>query len=279
VRNSIDAVASRDFALRLLGELTILGTLLSRFAMDFQLWTTSEFGFLKLPDELVGSSSMMPQKRNPYLLEHIQGQSARVLGWFTAAVTGMHAKPFSNNISANHEATLGLWEALGTSANSTKLARLMLQGAMPRADAMLLRAEESMVEATELAQRLVRRGRSFRTSHEVVGAAITNATEAGEAPVGEAVRSRIVTLDPGLDVHGLDPASIMRASAFGGGPGRGGKWDSFDQEAAAMWRLKTAWKNLKRQWEDGASKLEKEVGLLETSLNGSAAVATDGPPT
>src|SRR5262249_17458275 len=87
VLHSIDAVASRDIVTRMLAAISILGITLSRLAADLLLWTTSEFGFLKLPDRLVGSSSMMPQKRNPFILEHVQGRSAAAIGAFVAAAT------------------------------------------------------------------------------------------------------------------------------------------------------------------------------------------------
>jgi argininosuccinate lyase len=265
VRNSIDAVSSRDFVLRLLGEITILGTLLSRLATDLQLWTTTEFAFLSLPDALVGSSSMMPQKRNPYLLEHIQGQSARLQGWLVGATTAMHAKPFSNNISANYEATLGLWDALETCRQSVTLARLVLQGATPHPAAMLSRAADSVVEATELAHRLVQKGHSFRSSHELVGAAITNAIEAADLPLGQAVRVRLGAVEPNLRVDNLDPASVMRASSFGGGPGGADNQTSFDEEIASIRKLATAWNDLTLQWENGARRLEHETNVLQAA--------------
>ena len=91
--HSLDAVASRDVVLRLLAAAAVLGVTASRLAADLLLWTTAEFAFLELPDELVGSSSAMPQKRNPFLLEHVKGRSARAAGAFVAAATAMHASP------------------------------------------------------------------------------------------------------------------------------------------------------------------------------------------
>src|SRR6185369_13149244 len=85
VPHSIDAVASRDVILRLLSAAAILGVSLSRVASDLLLWTSVEFGFLTVPDTLAGSSSMMPQKRNVYMLEHVEGRSAAALGAFVHA--------------------------------------------------------------------------------------------------------------------------------------------------------------------------------------------------
>ncbi|MGH8999449.1 MAG: lyase family protein, partial [Acidimicrobiia bacterium] len=75
VEHSTDAVASREPALRLLAGAAVAGVTMSRLAHDLLLWTTGEFGFLHLPDSLIGSSSVLPQKRNPFLLEHVKGRA------------------------------------------------------------------------------------------------------------------------------------------------------------------------------------------------------------
>src|SRR5207302_5784651 len=97
--HSLDAVASRDLVLRLLAAASIYGVTLSRLATDLFHWNMAEFDFLRLPDELVGSSSAMPQKRNPFLLEHVQGKAGSLVGAFVHAITAMHATPFTNSIA------------------------------------------------------------------------------------------------------------------------------------------------------------------------------------
>jgi len=103
VRHSLDAVASRDLVLRLLAAAAVLGVTLSRVATDLQLWSTAELDLVRFPDELVGSSSMMPQKRNAFLLEHVKGRGGAPLGAFTAAAMAMHATPFSNSVAVGTE--------------------------------------------------------------------------------------------------------------------------------------------------------------------------------
>jgi argininosuccinate lyase len=219
VHNSLDAVASRDFALRFLSDATIVGATLSRIATDLQLWCTGEFGFLALPDHLVGASSMMPQKRNPYLLEHIQGRSAKPLGALVAATTAMHSKPFSNNISAGTEAVSGLADALAATSSALRLLRLVVGGAIPQAAAMRARTEGAFLEATELANRLVMSGFSFRTAHHLVGRAITDAIETKGPSDYASLLSRIGPAAARVDVSGLEPEVTMRGSVYGGGPG------------------------------------------------------------
>ena len=111
-------MASRDVVLRLLAAAAVLGVTASRLAADLLLWTTAEFAFLDLPDELVGSSSAMPQKRNPFLLEHVKGRSARAAGAFVAAATAMHAAPFANSVAVGTEGCAGAVEALEATADS-----------------------------------------------------------------------------------------------------------------------------------------------------------------
>jgi argininosuccinate lyase len=219
VAHSIDAVASRDLILRLLSAATILGVTLSRLAADLLLWTTAEFGFLTLPDELVGSSSMMPQKRNPFLLEHVLGRSASPLGSFVASATAMHAKPFTNSIAVGTEAVAPVWQALHNITEALTLARLVVAGAMPQPQAMLKRAEEGYVVATELANRLVTDGQmSFRSAHHTVGTIVREALEHGGESLQEAATRQLEAEGIPVSIQNLDPGSVARLSEYGGGP-------------------------------------------------------------
>jgi argininosuccinate lyase len=219
IANSIDAVASRDLILRLLAAQAILGVTLSRLAGDLLLWSTAEFGFLAFPDQLVGSSSMMPQKRNPFLLEHVQGRSTVALGAFFAAASAMHAKPFTNSIAVGTEAVSHIWKAFESITEATVLTRLVLAGSEPDREAMLRRARDGYTNATELANRLVLQSDvSFRTAHKRVGAIIRQALEKGGEPLHRAAaRSQ----DEGqiVSLEGLDPDTIARKAIYGGGPG------------------------------------------------------------
>ncbi len=178
--NSVDAVASRDGMLRLLAAAAILGLTLSRLATDLLLWSTEEFGFVQLPDELVGSSSMMPQKRNPFLLEHVKGRSSAALGALMAAGTAVHAAPFSNSVAVGTEASRHVAPALVQVAEAATLARLVVAGARPVAERMLARTEAGLTTATELATRLAREGDlDFRSAHRVVGTLVTQSLASG----------------------------------------------------------------------------------------------------
>jgi argininosuccinate lyase len=220
-RHSIDAVASRDLILRLLASASILGITISRLAADLLLWTTAEFAFLSLPDSLIGSSSMMPQKRNPFLLEHVQGRSAAALGAFVNSATAMHAKPFTNSISVGTEAVSPVWNALKGTTESLLLTRLVVAGARPQQAAMLRRAEQGYTVATELANRLVsQQGMPFRSAHFTVGSIIRGAIENGEESLTQATARWHNGHERPISFDGLDPTSVVQASAYGGGPSR-----------------------------------------------------------
>ena len=216
--HALDAVASRDVVLRLLSAAAILGVTASRLAADLLLWTTAEFDFLELPDELVGSSSAMPQKRNPFLLEHVKGRSARVAGAFVAATTAMHATPFANSVAVGTEGCAGVTEALDAAADSVTLLRLVVAGAKPCPAAMLARALAGQTTATARAERLVaEEGLSFREAHHLVGW-LLNKEDPCERPNDD----------------GLDPVAVARAARFGGGPGGPAALDDLRHRRAAV---------------------------------------------
>jgi len=260
--NSIDAVAARDFIVRVLGEATILGVTLSRLATDLQGWMTAEFGFLTLPDTLVGSSSMMPQKRNPYLLEHVSGRSAKPLGALVAAATAMHGKSFTNNIAAGTESVSGAWDALAGVTSAAGIARAMVMGAVPQATVMQARAEGGFLEATEISNRLVLAGVPFRTAHHIVGRSITEALDRDPAARGDAVIAAVAAAVPRADLDGLDPDTIMRASRYGGGPGGLAAGQDIADAIAA---LGSKWEKLKSrrgQWRAAARALDDAVAAV-----------------
>jgi argininosuccinate lyase len=217
--NSFDAVASRDAAMRALAAAAIAATTTSRFAHDLGLWL-GEAGFLALPDHLVGSSSMMPQKRNPYFLEHVQGRAARPLGAFVAACTAVHAKPFTNCIAVGTEAVAEVEATLRSHREALLLLRLVVEGFQARPEAMRARAAGAYVEATELATRLAPLpGVGFRGAHALVGEAVSAASASGRPlaeVLGEAVAARGL---PASAVAFGGPEDVVRQSTHVGGPG------------------------------------------------------------
>lgn len=261
--HALDAVASRDLVLRLLAAAAVLGVTVSRLAADLLLWTTAEFSFLDLPDELVGSSSAMPQKRNPFLLEHVKGRSARSAGAFVAAATAMHATPFANSVAVGTEGCAGVVEALDATADSVTLLRLVVSGARPRPEIMLARAAAGETTATARAERLMaEQGLSFREAHRLVGGALTAVplTEPDRLPSGTPVGPQ----ERPIDLAGLEPEDVARAAVFGGGPGAPPPLDDLRRrraEAAAVMAQRV------RRWRRAEADLAAAVAAVVASAS------------
>lgn len=218
--NSVDAVASRDLPARLLAAAAIYAVSLSRLATDLFQWTTAEFDFLRLPDELVGSSSSMPQKRNPFLLEHVQGRAAAIPGALAQTLGAMHSSPFTNSIATGTEAMRPVWRALDDVTGISLLMRLVVGGAQPNSEAMLRRARSGFTNATAFADRLVAEGAiDFRTAHRMIGASVLETLEKSGEKFEAVAGSHVAARGVAVSFHDLDPASVARSLEFGGGPG------------------------------------------------------------
>ena len=217
--HALDAVASRDLGLRLLAALAAAGMTLSRCLQDLQLWTTREFDFLVIPDNLTGGSSMMPQKRNPYLLEMAQGRSAMPAAAFGEAFQGMLKTPFSNSVQVGTEAVKPINRALAGLTEAAELTRLYVDGASPNRAAMLTSLDRGAVMTTAVAEALAVSGRiSFRDAHQRLGQALANLE--GAVPVDGALREAFPDAAhacpqererwPGLFQHGGGPGALSR---------------------------------------------------------------------
>jgi argininosuccinate lyase len=219
VPNSIDAVASRDLALRILSACAIFHITLSRLAADLFQWSTAEFDFLSFPDGLCGSSSAMPQKRNPFLLEHILGRSAAAPAEFLRSAMAMHAMPFSNSIAVGTEAICNFWDTMRCARETALLMRLIVFGIRPNCEAMRRRAESGYTAATELANRLVLfAGLDFRTAHRTAGEIVLAAIRSQHAPLEEVARRLLATRGISFEPGPLDTPSLAASAAAGGGP-------------------------------------------------------------
>lgn len=190
--NSIDAVADRDFVAELAFALTMLATHLSRLAEDLILYGTSEFGFARFGDSFSTGSSMMPQKRNPDVLEIARGSPARMLGDLTTVLVTMKGLPSGYNKDLQDDK-----RPLFDAVDATMLVVPAVAGALAeiRFDAARMRAAlSSGLMATDLADYLVDRGVTFRDAHVAVGRLVREAEEKG------------------VELNALPPASFTAAS-------------------------------------------------------------------
>ncbi len=181
--NSLDAVANRDLALSLLSVLSIMGTILSRIAQDFQLWTTQEFCFFDLPDELCGGSSMMPQKKNPFLLEKIKGKSIIPSGILMSSLAITHKTPFSNSVEVGTESLVDFERGFIEIIESMQLLELIIKNAKPNDENMLRSSQNGLTISLAIAEKLVKLGLPFRESHFKVGETIQKALDSKQNPL------------------------------------------------------------------------------------------------
>jgi argininosuccinate lyase len=176
--NSIDAVSDRDFVVDFLSAAALAQVHLSRMSEEIILWTSAEFGFASLPDEFSTGSSMMPQKKNPDLLELIRGKTGRVVGDLVAMLTILKGLPLAYN-SDLQEDKERVFDALDTLKPALDL--LAKFWPMLRFDTKRMRAAAGgFALATDLAEYLVGRGIAFREAHEIVGTIVRETAEAGK---------------------------------------------------------------------------------------------------
>ena len=177
-RNSIDAVSDRDFILEFLAAAAILFVHLSRLAEELILWSSQEFGFIELPDRYCTGSSMMPQKKNPDVPELIRGKSGRVFGHLSALLTIMKGLPLAYNRDLQED-KLPLFDTVDTVKSSLEMAREIVRGMKVNRRRMLGAARDGFMNATDLADYLVRCGEPFRAAHGVAGKIVRHCIACG----------------------------------------------------------------------------------------------------
>ena len=177
-RNSIDAVSDRDFCVEFVSACSLIMVHLSRLAEDVILYSTSEFGFFQLGDAVATGSSLMPQKKNPDSMELVRGKAGRVFGRLVSLLTMLKGLPLAYNkdMQEDKEAVFG---AFDTTSDCLDVAALVLRNVEVSEDRTRDAASHGMINATELADYLVRKGMPFREAHETVGRIVMRAIERG----------------------------------------------------------------------------------------------------
>jgi len=178
VPNSLDAVASRDFALEVLAALAILQTTLSRLAEELVLYSSFEFGFVELPDAFATGSSIMPQKKNPDIPELIRAKAGRVLGDLVGLFAVVKGLPLAYNKDLQEDKE-PLFDAFDQVLPSLKLLARLIPGLNWRPEVMARAAAGGFSLATDLADYLAKKGVPFREAHRVVGSLVRRLAEEG----------------------------------------------------------------------------------------------------
>ncbi len=176
--NSLDGVSDRDFAVELLGALAILMMHLSRLSEEIILWASWEFKFIELADAYTTGSSIMPQKKNPDMAELVRGKTGRVYGDLMALLTTLKGLPLAYNKDMQEDKE-SVFDAADTAKMCLQILAPMLRTMKPRPDRMRQAAQGGFINATDLADYLVRKGLPFRTAYKLSGQAVARCLEKG----------------------------------------------------------------------------------------------------
>jgi argininosuccinate lyase len=227
LENSLDAVGSRDFILETMSTLTILGNDISRFVEDLIIWSSFNFNLLELPDAFTSTSSIMPQKKNPDVLEVIRSRTSIILGNFVSVATTLKSLPSSYNLD-HQEITPKLWDSLQLLSNSVRMLSEIIVQLQVKSSLTIVKS--SYATSTELANILVRNhGVPFRQAHKIVGALIKYLIEkeTGTSEITEVILQNFRNNNPILDEisievdeirNALDPSIFITRHNVQGGP-------------------------------------------------------------
>jgi len=179
IENSIDAVRSRDFLLETLAALSVMAVNLSYLLEDLIIWSSMEFGLIELPDEFTSTSSIMPQKKNPDVLEVMRARMGLILGNFIAVSIVLKSLPSVYNLDFQ-EATPRLWDACEVMRESLKVLSELVRGLKVKVE-NIDKPIYSFMAATEVANMLVRKyGIPFRVAHKIIGSLVKILLESGK---------------------------------------------------------------------------------------------------
>lgn len=198
VENSIDATSTRDFVVEYVAAVAILMTNLSRISEDFAIWSTSEFSFIELSDEFTSPSSVMPQKKNPDILEITRGNTAQVIGHLTSILSTIKGLPSGYNRDLQ-QIKSSIWSTSKISISALLVIKLMLMTITINKEKMKKSTESSYLIALDLAEKLVQKGIPFRTAHKVIGQLVQIAS-ISKKPLSKITPSEVKTSVKGTNV-------------------------------------------------------------------------------
>jgi argininosuccinate lyase len=178
-RNSLDAVSDRDFCVEFLSACSLLMVHLSRLAEDIILYATTEFGLFELGDAIATGSSLMPQKKNPDSMELVRGKAGRVFGDLLALLTTLKGLPLAYNKDMQEDKE-AVFDAYDTVSSSLKVSATVLRNISVNKERARASASTGYMNATDLADYLVRKGMPFREAHEMVGRIVMRAIASGK---------------------------------------------------------------------------------------------------
>ena len=173
-RNSMDAVSDRDFVLELASSLSIVGIHLSRICEEIIIWSSSQYNYIYLPDEVCTGSSIMPQKKNPDVAELIRGGASKTIANLMGLLSLMKNLPLTYNRDLQDDKEY-IFSSIDFTKDSLKLLSLIIDGMQPNIEKMKSDCFTGQITATDLADYLVEKGIAFRKAHEIVGKIVAHA--------------------------------------------------------------------------------------------------------
>ena len=177
-RNSIDGVSDRDFCLELMSCISILMMHLSRFSEEIILWASWEFKFIELSDAYTTGSSIMPQKKNPDMAELVRGKTGRVYGDLMALLTTLKGLPLAYNKDMQEDKE-AVFDAVDTVKMCLKVFAPMLATMTAKPENMKKAAQGGFINATDLADYLVKKGMPFRSAYKISGQIVAQCISEG----------------------------------------------------------------------------------------------------
>jgi argininosuccinate lyase len=218
--NSYGAIASIDYATAAASAVAVLMVNLGKSTQDLLLWSTREFGYIRLSEGFVQSSSIMPQKRNPVALEHTRILASRALGEAQAVLTCAHNTPFGDINDSEDDLQPLIFAAFGDAVRALRLYAGSAAGIQVDVEMLRRRAGRDFLTVTELADTLVRvAALSFREAHTLVSDAVKRCGDRDDRIV-----EAILEVRPELNVHradldrAMDPRHFVEIRTIAGGP-------------------------------------------------------------
>ncbi|TCP44721.1 argininosuccinate lyase [Tamaricihabitans halophyticus] len=268
--NTIDCVASGDYALEVGSAIAQLGTNLSRCCADLYVWHTDEFGLVEIGDSYAGSSSMMPQKKNAYPFEYIRARGARAVGEATAAFGALHNTNFGDIKDVEEEMVPPIFRACDEMADSLRLLRGTAQTLRVHRQRCASRAAAGFSTATELAAVLHRNtDLDYRSAHRAVGHLVLLATQRGREPddVDGALLDEAATEVLGGPVGlsdaqvraALDPTTFVAAHRVRGGPAADSVREALTRARQTAWEARTDLADRRARLATAARRLRERV--------------------
>lgn len=236
MRNSLDSSSDRDFVIEFAFCLSLIAIHLSNWAEDWIIWSSTEFGLIKLPHEFCTGSSIMPQKINPDILELTRGKSARVIGDLQTLLVLAKGLPLAYNRDLQEDKP-ALFDAFDTVEGCLSLAAPLVAGAAMNREKIDAEIERGFLDATTLMEFFIKRGMPQRNAHHLIGQLVKKATAENKTLAQlslEEFQAFDATLDSSIyDVLGVENAVNAFCSFGSTAPER-------VQQQIAKWKSRTA---------------------------------------